>query len=227
MCQDPLIFITHKGKVGLTPKGSSTYEQCLKDLELKRTMKSVQKNKFSFGDIVKTPTLTDVYMGTITQYYIFSIGANARRYSTHIDYRDCVLTKLAKPVTYHIFDSKFKETRLTDFLNYYDESFYAYPSFKKSCPKRVIDGKIELDCTEEEFKKRLVSKIYDFDACIERFKKSSVYEPIYYFLSKTTFGFNFEPFELDANLLKQVKKAGIKYIEEESFIKPIEICLQK
>jgi hypothetical protein len=220
-CQSSLLFITQKGRVGMTVEGSETWKQCIKDRDLKKDMKSKMTSKYSFGDIVKTPTITEVYLGTITQYYTFDPGQNRNRYSGYysgLNYRDCTITKLAKPVTYHLFDSiYYGEKKLSDFINSYGESIYSYPDLKKTCPKRTIDGKFDLDCTEEYFKQKLTDKIYDY-TLYENYQKKQCYNNdstnLYYFLGQTFFGFGFEPFKLSEELMSKIREVGIKYVEE-------------
>jgi hypothetical protein len=188
-------------------------------MELKAESKKKAVSKFSFGDIITTPTLKEVYLGTITQYYTFDPGRNDSSYGNRINYYDCTITKLAKPITYHVFDSIYGDkTKVSDFLNDYGTSrWYSYPDFKKTCPKRVIDRKLELDCSEEYFKEELIKKIYDYKA-FEEYAKKSYYSAedrtLYYFLGKDTFGFGFEPFEIPENIMYKIKAAGIRYIEE-------------
>lgn len=221
-CQSPLMFITLKGKVGMTVKDSEIYKQCIKDAEIKTSMKSTQTSKFSFGDIVSTPTLKEVYLGTITQYYKFDDGGDdSWRYSAReLDLRKCTITKLAKPITYHLFEGYYVEPTLSAIVSYYEQSNYAYPSIKKTCPKRTITDKITLDYSEEEFKQRVSNKIYDFDAHVSYAKDNyrtgycDKKHLLYYFLSKQFFGYGFEPFDLDPELMDKIKDFGIKYIEE-------------
>lgn len=217
-CSSPLIFITQNGKVGMTAEGSDTYKQCVADMELKNTVKSGMVSKFEFGDILKTTTLEEVYLGTIYQYYAFDPGSNAYRCSNYYDLRDCTLTKLAKPIKYHVFDTITCQTKLSEFLNHCEHSQYSYPDFKKSCPKRVIDGKIELDITQEDFYKQMLDKIYAFDSWVEYYMKHYLSptdtKAYYYFLSSRIFGVGTDPFELDAELMRKIKSAGVKYTEE-------------
>jgi hypothetical protein len=220
-CQSPLIFITQYGKVGMTTENSETYKQCVKDRELKATLKSSQTSKFTFGDKISTATLNEVYLGTITKYYEFDPGVeNATYHHSYFDIRRCTLTKLKKPVTYHLFDSLYKDKTLSELLQNYDGSFYSYPDIKKTCPKRTITGKITMDCTEAEFKQSVMKKVYDFETHSRYMDESYSYKgcnaqrKLYYFLSKQTFGFGFEPFELDEELMTLIKAVGIKYIEE-------------
>jgi hypothetical protein len=188
-------------------------------MELKADARKNAVSKFSFGDIVITPTLKEVYLGTITRYYTFDPGANNGYGYSYLNYRDCTITKLAKPITYHIFDSAYgNKTKVSEFLNDYGTSrWYSYPDFKKTCPKRAINGKLELDCSEERFKEALVKKIYDYSA-FEEYAKKSYYSAddkiLYYFLGKGTFGFGFEPFEIPEEIMHKIKAAGIRYIEE-------------
>lgn len=221
-CQSPLIFITQKGKVGMTVKDSETYQQCIKDNELRSVFKKTQTSKFSFGDKVSTATINEVYLGTITKYYEFDPGERntSYRYMNHFDIRECTLTKLKTPVKYHLFDSLSREKTLTELLNDYNDYFYSYPDIKKTCPKRTITGKITMDCTETEFKQNIIQKIYDFEAQSKYMDKSYHYSgcndqrKLYYFLSKRTFGFGFEPFDIDSEIMDKIKAAGIKYVEE-------------
>jgi hypothetical protein len=220
VCQDDLLFVTDNGKVGMCAEGSEIHKNAIKDMELKAAVKSKSVNKFSFGDIVETSTLKEIYLGTINQYYVFDPGEiNATYHHSYFDYRYCTLTKLAKPITYHIFDSAYgNKTKVSEFLNDYGTSrWYSYPDFKKTCPKRAINGKLELDCSEECFKEALVKKIYDYSA-FEEYAKKSYYSAddkiLYYFLGKGTFGFGFEPFEIPAAIMNKIKAAGIRYIEE-------------
>lgn len=222
-CQSPLIFITQKGKVGMTVEGSDTYRQCLQDKELLNSINTAKTSKFTFGDLISTATINEVYLGTITQYYVFDIGQNSSySFSYKDNLRYCTLTKLKKPITYHLFESMYKEQTLSEILADYDSTLYSYPDVKKSCPKRVITGKITMDCTEDAFRQGIMSKTYDYAAFVERMAEyhKSTYTQcdnesvLYYFLGKSTFGYGFEPFELDEELLAKAKAAGVRYVEE-------------
>ena len=220
-CQSPLIFITQRGKVGMVVEGSETYKQCIKDRELKSNLDNNKVSKFSFGDKVSTATLDEYYLGTITKYYDFDPGEeNARWHYSHFNIRRCTLTKLKKPVVYHIFESAYREETLQSIVDNFDSSLYSYPTFKKSCPKRAISGKIAMDCTEDYFKSQFMKKNYDYNKYLEYAKENYSLKDcdedrlLYYFLNKSTFGFGFEPFELDEELMTLIKAVGIKYIEE-------------
>lgn len=217
-CQSPLIFITQKGKVGMTVKGSETYNQCVKDRELLSNLKSNQTSKFTFGDLVSTATINDVYLGTITKYYEFDPGEkNATWHCRYFDISECKIIKLKKPVTYHLFESMYNKDSLIDITNRYDSSIYSYPDVKKTCPKRTIIGKITMDCTEEEFKQSIMNKTYNYESFVKRLQESYAYPEdrrLYYFFGKATFGFGFEPFELSEEIMEKIKEYGIKYVEE-------------
>ena len=219
VCQDDLLFVTDNGKVGMCAEGSDIHRAAIKDMELKADAKKNAVSKFSFGDIVTTPTLKDVYLGTITRYYRFDSGRNDSSYGNRINYYDCTITKLAKPITYHVFDGMYGDkTKVSDFLNDYGTTrWYSYPDFKKTCPKRVIEDKLVLDCSEEYFKTELLKKIYDYDA-FEKYCTTSYIRPedrvLYFFLGKETFGLGMEPFEIPEDILHKIKAAGVKYIDE-------------
>lgn len=218
VCQGPLLFITQKGRVGMTVEGSETWQQCIKDRDLKKNMKAKMTSKYSFGDIVKTPTIEEVYLGTITQYYTFTNGFNTHSYRGIINYKDCTITKLAKPITYHVFDTRYNKSKLSDFVKNYGDTPYSYPEFKKTCPKRVVEGKLELDCTEADYKQKIFDSIYDYDAFLEYIKdcwfKDCPSTFLHNYLCGFAFGYGFEPFELDPKLMAQIKEAGIRYVEE-------------
>lgn len=227
ICQSPLIFITQKGRVGLTVKDSETYKQCLSDRDLKKKFGSETTSKFTFGDLLKTATLKEVYLGTLTQYYTVDIGRNADRYHSYglPDLSECTVIKLAKPITYHIFESVYKDDKkLSEFTDGYKKYQYSYPELKKTCPKRVIDGKIDLDITEKDFYATIVDKAYNFELYKKLYVDSyrSYGRPpaidedvvLFYFLGSRIFGFGREPFELPEDLMNRLKAAGVKYVEE-------------
>ena len=230
VCQSPLIFITQKGKVGLTVEGSETYKQCISDRDLKKKFNSETTSKFTFGDLLKTATLKEVYLGTLTQYYTVDIGRNADRYGGYYcgglpDLKDCTVIKLAKPVAYHVFESIYSEDKkLSEFTEGYKKYQYSYPDLKKSCPKRIIDGKIDLDITEEEFYNEIINKAYNFELYKELYKDRYVSygKPkdidedvvLFYFLGSKVFGFGKEPHELPEDLMNRLKAAGVKDVEE-------------
>ena len=231
VCQSPLIFITQKGRVGLTIKDSETYKQCISDRDLKKKFNSETTTKFTFGDLLKTATLKEVYLGTITQYYTVDIGCNADRYSSYGAYHglpklnECTIVKLAKPITYHVFESiSSEDKKLSEFTDSYKSYQYAYPELKKTCPKRVVDGKIDLDITEDEFYTELLDKAYNFelykklyiDSYLVYGRPPAIDENVvlFYFLGSRTFGFGREPFELPQALMDRLRATGVKYREE-------------
>lgn len=227
VCQSPLIFITQKGRVGLTVKDSETYKQCISDRDLKKKFGSETTSKFAFGDLLKTATLKEVYLGTFTQYYTVDIGINRdRRYHERINFKECTVVKLAKPITYHVFESLYSEDKkLSEFIEGYKKYQYSYPDLKKTCPKRVIDGKIDLDITEEDFYAEVIDKAYNFelykklyiDSYVSYGNKAPAIDEdvvLFYFLGSRIFGFGREPFELPEDIMSRLKAAGIKYVEE-------------
>jgi hypothetical protein len=232
ICQSPLIFITQKGRVGLTVKDSETYKQCISDRNLKKKFGSETTSKFAFGDLLKTATLKEVYLGTLTQYYTVDIGRNADRYHSYgsryglPDLSECTIIKLAKPIPYHVFESLYSEDKkLSEFIEGYKKYQYSYPDLKKTCPKRVIDGKIDLDITEEDFYAEVIDKAYNFELYKKLYidsyvsygnKAPAIDEDIvlFYFLGSRIFGFGKEPFELPEDIINRLKMAGVKYMEE-------------
>lgn len=229
VCQSPLIFITQKGRVGLTVKDSETYKQCISDRNLKKKFGSETTSKFAFGDLLKTATLKEAYLGSLTQYYTVDIGRNADRYgyryTGYPDLSECTVIKLAKPITYHVFESIYKDDKkISEFVEGYKKYQYSYPDLKKTCPKRVIDGKIDLDITEEDFYAAIIDKAYNFELYKKLYTDSyaSYGRPpaidedvvLFYFLGSRIFGLGREPFELPEDIMNRLKAAGVKYVEE-------------
>jgi hypothetical protein len=227
VCQSPLIFITQKGRVGLTVEGSDTYKQCIADRNLKKKFSTDTTSKYQFGDITKTATLTEVYLGSVKQYYTFDVGRNADKYyCSRPNLRECTLIKHAKPTTQYLFEGLYSDDKkVSAFVEQYKSYKYSYPDFRNGRPKRVVEGKINVDMTEEDFYKELLNKVYNFDLYRELDKKErSRYgwsareldedEAFYYFLSNWHFGIGTEGFELSEELLNKIKAAGVKYVEE-------------
>ena len=225
VCKEPLVFITQKGKVGMTIVGSDAYNQCLKDKELKDTVKSKSTTKYSFGDLINTATLSEIYLGQLTKYYDFDLGDHGGwgYGSRHFEPGRCTLTKLKEPITYQLSEgiSKYhKFEKLSDVVKYYNESRYAAPSMVEKRPKRIVTGKLELDMTEEEFYQALMSKAYGMEDFLEKYRKDYARWPVAEekmfcsFLDTRLFGFGIEPFELDEKIMKLVKHYGIRYVDE-------------
>jgi hypothetical protein len=227
VCQSSLIFITQKGRVGLTVEGSDTYKQCIADRDLKKKFSTDTTSKYQFGDIIKTATLTEVYLGSVKQYYTFDIGRNADKYYyIRPNLRECTLIKHAKPTTQYLFEGLYNENKkVSAFVEQYKSYTYSYPDFRNSRPKRIVEGKINVDMTEEDFYKELLNKVYDFELHKEiENKERSKYgwtpqereedEAFYYFLANGHFGIGTEGFELSEELLNKIKAAGVKYMEE-------------
>lgn len=225
VCKDPLVFITQKGKVGMTIVGSDAYNQGLKDKETKDTVKSKSTTKYNFGDKINTATLSEIYLGQLTRYYHFELdnhdgyGYGSRRF----DPSRCTLTKLREPVTYQLTEGISKYTKfekLSDIVAYYNNRRYAAPCLIEKRPKRIVTGQLELDMTEGEFYKALMNKAYDVDTFLEKYRKEyarwTVAEEKMFcsFLDARLFGFGTEPFELDGKIMKLVKQYGIRYVDE-------------
>lgn len=214
LCQDKLLFVTDNGKVGMCAEGSKLHRDAVKDMEFKAEVKNKSVSKFTFGNIVETLTIKEVYLGTITQYYKFDPGRNTNRYSRDYNLRDCTIIKLAKPVKYHLFDSIYGETKLSDFANNYKPSNYYYLDLKKTCPKRTISGDIDFDITQEEFYKTVVNNTYDIASHLNSNKYTDNRLALYYFFSSKLFGFGIEPFELSEDIVRKINTYGIRYIDE-------------
>lgn len=211
-CEDPLVFITCKGRVGLTIVGSDLYKQCLKDRELKNTIKAAATTKYSFGSSIQTATINEFYLGKLTRYYSFnSDGQVPCGYG--FDPRRITVTKLAKPVEVPLTDYDWGNIeKVSELLDKYSNSIYSSPVFVSKRPKRVVAGSLELDVTEEEFYKQLLGT-GSFKEYLKTHEDICVSD-LFRFLNRSLFGMGTEPFELDNELLKEMKAAGIRYIDE-------------
>jgi hypothetical protein len=236
LCKSPLVFITQKGKVGMTVVGSDAYNNCIKDKELKDTVKAKATTKYNFGDKINTATLDEIYFGKLTKYYSFDLGEQSGwGYGRYFDARRCTLTRLKEPIEYHLIDSdtyyvkynKQKYEKLSEVAEHYNNYFYNAPILVEKKPKRAVSGSIELDITEEDFYKQLLVKAYDVDSYMTQKKDeyhSRYTEDKYYnekktelfcrFLDSKLFGLGTEPFELSEEILKLCKEYGIKIVEE-------------
>ena len=226
VCEDPLVFITKSGKVGMTTIGSDAYQQCLKDQELKDSVKAKATTKYPFGSKIQTTTIQEVYLGKLTKYYSFSFGDQDRytsSYRSSFNSGTCTLTKLAKPIEYHLtdYEAPYRSCeKLSDIIAYYFSSQYNHPTMLTKCPRRVVAGSIELDLTEEEFYEQLLKKAYDLNSYVDSYKNNSWYSNytqeyiLCSFLDRSLFGLGTEPFDLPEELMKKIKDAGIKYVDE-------------
>ena len=211
VCQEELVFITNRGKVGMAVVGSETYQQCLKDNEIKNTLKTAVTNKYDFGSKICTATRKEIYLGKVYKYYSFE---DRRDYwkTQSSDLHKCTLVKLAKPIEYHLIEYLYDNfEKVSDVLNRYETNDYANPILATKRPKRVVTGSLGLDLSEAEFHKRLLDSKNTYSAYKEHIEKG--YSPTL-FLNKSLFGLSPESFELEPELLADVQSRGIKYVDE-------------
>lgn len=217
-CQSKLLFITQNGKVGMTTEGSDVWQQCIKDRDFKDSIKNNATTKYNFGDLISTTTTSEIYLGTLKQYYTFDARVSRWSYN-RADYRACTLTKLAKPKTYHLFHyisaySKKDYSRLSNIITYYRDDDWSRLDIKVSRPKRVVTGQINLDSSQEELYKTLFNRYSNYSKENNYGSYLTTTDSVYNFLNCYLFGFSTEPFELNEDLLDKIKELGINYIEE-------------
>lgn len=226
VCKGSLAFITQQEKVGMVLVGSETYKQCLTDLRINQAK---YVSEFSYGDILglKTKTNKEYYLGTITQYYSFSIGDNNPVVPRSWNASKCTVTKLARPILLHIIDpgwklygepipSKVSEVTTLYKIVSYCSAIRSYMRIKN--PGRLIIGKLELDISQEDFLNLIMSESNDLEDFIniysDRLQCKSDDQLFCKYLASSLFGCNTKPFDLDSTIMNKVKEYGINYIDE-------------
>ena len=124
-CQSKVWLGRIKGtQVGAFTETMELYEQAQKD-EASRQAASKADSKYVPGDIVKTLTGKDLYLGSVYQYYSFEGGWH---------YRDNYIVVYKKPRLVHIYRSYYEswQTKKEELSEYFE--------VKNTKVKRVVDG---------------------------------------------------------------------------------------
>ena len=144
LCKNNIYLGRIKGNaVGAFTPNMPLFAQAQKD-EAKRQEVKKANDKYIPGDIVKTLTGKDLYLGTVYQYYSFESGWH---------YRENYLVVYNKPKLVHIYRSYYN--------NWHDEETLSeYYNVKNTKVKRIIDGHIDLAGTALEYIKKYNNKRY-------------------------------------------------------------------
>ena len=145
-CQSPLMFARCKGGVGMLSENMESYQQALKDMQLKKKVNSDKTSKHKLGHIYNTLTQSNAYLADLYCWYELITeqrSYNSWSYSTY----DAIVgfRRLNKPVKLKWFASICgSESKLSDFK-------ISTWELKSKLPARIEDDKtIEYDIYVEE-----------------------------------------------------------------------------
>ncbi len=156
VCQAPLSFARCKGGVGMMNKEMPSYQQFLKDEELRTTMSRGKTKKRVPGHLYSTLTGGDVYFSTFYCWYE-PVYQPDRYYSYRANFVG--FKKLETPTVHYWQPSYNKEfTKKSEYV-----SKYLYLDDK--IPARTDSGQVaEIDITDEEVLQLWAEKAYADDA---------------------------------------------------------------
>ncbi len=145
-CQTPLMFARCKGEVGMLSENMESYQQALKDMQLKKKTKSGKTSKHKLGHIYNTLTTSDAYLADLYCWYEPIIEKKSYNIWSSSTYDTIVgFKKLDKPIQLKWFAAiNNKELKLSEFTLYHWD-------LKTKLPSRVEDDKtIEYNISVEE-----------------------------------------------------------------------------
>lgn len=151
VCQSTLSFARCKGGVGMMNKAMPSYQQFLKDEELRNSMKKGKTKKREPGHLYSTLTHGDVYLSTFYRWYEPVYKDRGYLYSKEL----IGFKKLEKPAI--MYWEPWYNERFTKKSEYFDRSFY----FSSSLPARTDSGMvIEIDISDEEIISKQDDKVF-------------------------------------------------------------------
>ena len=137
-CQSKVYLGRIGGKqVGAFTENMELYAQAQKDEAKRQGIKS-SNNKYEPGDVVKTLTEKELYIGTVYKYYEFKKPDWSYRENEKIIIYD-------KPKLVHVF--RYYYDRYSDNKEVLSDSY----RIKDTKPKRIIDGHVDLDYIAIDF----------------------------------------------------------------------------
>ena len=157
-CQSPLMFARCKGGVGMLSENMESYQQALKDMQLKKKVSSGKTSKHKLGHIYITLTESNAYLADLYCWYEPIIEQERRNWCSY-DNKCVGFKKLDKPIKLKWFASiNASESKLSDF----EVSSW---ELRPKLPARIEDDKvIEYDISVEE--------------CIDKFIDAYLIEPV-------------------------------------------------
>lgn len=145
-CQSPLMFARCKGGVGMLSENMESYQQALKDMQLKKKVNSGKTSKHKLGHIYSTLTESNAYLADLYCWYKPIIEQKYYRSWSSSMYDEIVgFKRLNKPIKLKWFASIIDaESKLSDFK-------ISNWELKSKLPARIEDDKaIEYDISVEE-----------------------------------------------------------------------------
>ena len=122
-------------QVGVFTEDMEDFKQAKIDEEQRVTL-ATSTNKYVPGDIVRTLTTKELYMGTAYQYYSFERGCS---------YCNKFIVLYTKPKLVHVFRNFYKP------WNSDEEELSQYFNTLSTKPKRIVAGHIDQDKTAAEY----------------------------------------------------------------------------
>ena len=213
-CTDKVLFARQSGKVGVLTKNSNSYNEALKDEELKKMM-SKKTTKYNIGDNVLTTTLNQIYMGTVYRYYVLKEDPNG--YSHRMLDQVYTLTKLKEPIVKHVFlqfddEEEFIKDNVIDVPKALCKRFW-WGELSNNKTARTVNGKnYKLSCDVQK-------AFYDTFSSLEAAKNYHLYYAapqgsdismlkVLGLCRDHYFGYSPDdkPFDLDPHILSELKK---------------------
>lgn len=207
--KEPVCFATRNGSVGVVVEGGPSYTKASEDMKLKKSISKGSTVKYERGDIVRTTTMTEVFLGEAYKYYSFE--SHYERYYHRLQEFKPKLSKLV------IHKNPLKVFAYNGSKNNLSE-VSPWPDYVAKKRSRALTGeKIVQDMSFEQYWENVHNKWNTYaDTCT-----CTGYGPeqreIYNFLSvveNRMFGYNVKPFALDPKILEIAMKIGVQIIEE-------------
>lgn len=196
VCQSTLSFARCKGGVGMMNKSMPSYQQFLKDEELRNSMKKGKTKKREPGHLYSTLTGGDVYFSTFYKWYEPVYEQRGYLYGREL----IGFKRLEKPEEAHW--EPWYDGRSTKKSEYFERSFY----LSRSIPARTDSGVIaEIDITDEEVIAKRTEKI--ISSIVDRGTHFSTFD------NEIGLGTSKDSYELPGLLRELIIKRGLKILE--------------
>lgn len=196
VCQSTLSFARCKGGVGMMNKSMPSYQQFLKDEELRNSMKKGKTKKREPGHLYSTLTGGDVYFSTFYKWYEPVYEQRGYLYGREL----IGFKRLEKPE--EAYWEPWYDDRHTKKSEYFERSFY----LSRSLPARTDSGAVvEIDITDEEVIAKYTEKV--ITSIVERGTTFSTFDN---FIGLST---DKHSYELPELLRELIIKRGLKIWE--------------
>lgn len=175
-CQSPLMFARCKGGVGMLSENMESYQQALKDMQLKKKVSSGKTSKHKIGHIYSTLTGSDAYLADLYCWYeLITEKRSCNRWDSSTYDEVVGFKKLDKPIKLKWFASTYNnKAKLSEFkLSHWE--------LKSKLPARIEEEQvIEYDisvekCIDEFIDERIIKETADYLECKKKGRIRNVY----------------------------------------------------